>query len=201
MKGGDFKFGENQVIKNADFNIEKGERFLIKGRSGSGKSTLINIILGFYSLDKGEFKINGLVTEKRLYDITSIGYVSQHTFLFNLTLNENIILNKVFDNEKLQKVIDATNLRDLYIIFGDKDKIGINGNKLSGGQKQRLSIARALYQYTNILVLDEATSSLDHKTESKILHNIFNFDKNSIIIFSTHNRDNWKYSTKIFNIE
>lgn len=200
LKDGFFKFNKTSQIKNISFNVESGDRLLIKGISGSGKSTLINLILGLYHFERGEFKINNKIIYEPLYSVTSIGYVSQNTLLFDQTLIENIVLNKELDTIKINKIKQACLLDDLFESFSENLTIGINGNKLSGGQKQRLSIARALYHYNNLLILDEATSSMDKEIEKAILDNIFRYNLNDIIIFTTHNNDYWGYSTKTIEI-
>ena len=201
LKDGFFKFNKTSQIKNISFNVESGDRLLIKGISGSGKSTLINLILGLYYFERGEFKINNKIIYEPLYSVTSIGYVSQNTLLFDQTLIENIVLNKELDTIKINKIKQACLLDDLFESFSENLTIGINGNKLSGGQKQRLSIARALYHYNNLLILDEATSSMDKEIEKAILDNIFRYNLNDIIIFTTHNNDYWGYSTKTIEIK
>jgi ABC-type multidrug transport system fused ATPase/permease subunit len=162
---------KNFVLKDLTLEIKRGEIIAIVGQSGMGKSTLIDLIPGFHKPSTGAITIDGI--DINIVDIRSlrelIGIVSQDIILFNDTVRENIAFGKqgVTDNE----IIEAAKLSyaDEFINeFPEKydTAIGERGLKLSGGQKQRIAIARAILKNPPILILDEATSSLDSVSES-----------------------------------
>ena len=190
------KTGKN-ILKSINLTIKKGERIGIIGSTGSGKSTLIDIFLCLLSPDSGEF----LVDQRNLYDKknenllnswrASIGHVPQDIYLMDASFAENIAFcdsEKIIDYEKVKvaarkaqihSFIKSTNL-------GYFTNIGERGVKLSGGQKQRIGIARALYLDSNVLIFDEATSSLDNETEKEIIKSIEGLSKDLTIIMVAH---------------
>ena len=186
---GTFKYPSGQVgIENLDFSFGRNERVGIAGSSGSGKSTLVKILLGLYELENGEFKVG----DKNYYSIAheeitkNITIVLQETELFNLSLGENITLMREVNSELLDTAIDIANLREVIskLPEGLDTLIGEKGYSLSGGERQRLGIARAICKNSPIVLLDEATSSLDSKTEKKIMDKLLSKfgDKKTFII-------------------
>jgi len=169
-------------------SVNKGEMIGVIGKSGSGKTTLVNIILGLLHPKNGAIYINGLSQSK---EKTSISYVPQDIFLLDDTLRRNIAFGEEeeeINNDKVIKCIDETKLTKL---INKSDKginmiVGERGTKLSGGERQRLGIARALYKDPVILVLDEATSSLDYETENEIVNSIVNIKGKQTIIIVAH---------------
>lgn len=171
IKDAFFSYGnDNAVLKGASFSIVRGETTAIIGSSGAGKSTIVDLVLRFYDLDSGVIEVDGIdIKNLKLEDWRSgIGIVSQDVFLFNDTVYNNIILGRegitkegVEDSAKRAYAHDFINsLPDGYqTIIGDR---GLN---LSGGQRQRISLARAIVGDPDILILDEATSSLDSESE------------------------------------
>ena len=168
-----FKYDNTEVLKNVNFSIEKGKMIALVGQSGSGKSTLADLLARFYDLEKGKILIdNHEIKSIALTDLRSLmGIVSQESILFNDTIYNNIRLGKL-DASK-DEIIHAAKVANAHQFIletknGYQTNIGDRGNKLSGGQKQRISIARAVLKNPEILILDEATSSLDTESEKLV---------------------------------
>jgi len=165
-----FSYEKQEVLKDINFSIGKGKVVALVGQSGSGKSTLADLLARFYDINKGEILIdNNNIKEIALNDLRSLmGIVSQDSILFNDTIFNNIRLGNV--NASEHEVKEAAKIANAHEFIkatenGYSTNIGDSGNKLSGGQKQRLSIARAILKNPEILILDEATSSLDTESE------------------------------------
>lgn len=161
------------VLKGIDLDVMPGEMIGLVGKSGAGKSTLINLICRFYDPDRGTVEIDGHdMRDVSLRDLRSqIGMVHQEPFLFDGTVAENIAYGK--QDATLDDVVRAALAAEAHEFIVKKPdgydmKVGERGSRLSGGEKQRLSIARAILHDPRILILDEATSSLDTATERKI---------------------------------
>jgi len=176
----------------------------ISGDTGSGKSTLINILLGLLKLDKGKLLIDNLDIEDSLDQWQkSIGYVSQNIFLLDTTLKENIAfgipLEKI-NYDELNRVIEYANLTDFVqnLSNGLDTNIDEKGSKISGGQIQRITIARELYQKPSVLILNEATTGLDKKTEIQIFKSIEKLKSKITIIIVSLNQDTLKVCDEIF---
>lgn len=172
----DLNFGYEtnlSVLRNINFEINPGESVAIIGPSGSGKSTLVDLLLGMLKPTSGQILIDGeMPSEVARYRPGFMAYVPQNIHIFNGTVEENITLLKSgsADEGSLNEAIEESSLRTLVESFseGSAKYLGEGGNNLSGGQKQRIGIARALYTKPKLLVLDEATSSLDGVTEMEI---------------------------------
>jgi len=161
------------VIQNVSFKIEPGQMVGIVGRSGSGKSTLINLICRFYDVQEGAVRLDGLdVRDIKRSDIRRhIGLVLQEPFLFRASIAENIAYGRPdAPIEDIIRSAKAANAHDFIMNHpaGYDTKLGEQGAGLSGGERQRLSIARALLCDPDILILDEATSSVDTESEQQI---------------------------------
>ena len=185
-----FKYDKAEVLENISFKVNKGEMVAIVGASGSGKSTLVNLIPRFYDKISGKITIDGLdIKDMSRSNIRSlIGFVSQESILFNSSVIENITLGDIDKDmdERLKNSISIANAQEFIEDLPEKlnYNVGDNGSNLSGGQKQRIAIARAVFYDSPILVLDEATSSLDSKSE-KLVQNAIDklmVDKTSIVI-------------------
>ena len=168
-----FKYENTEVLTNINFSIGKGKMVAIVGRSGGGKSTLADLLARFYDLERGQILIdNNNIKDINIADLRSLmGIVSQESILFNDTIYNNIRLGKLDACE--DEVIAAAKVANAHSFIleaenGYQTNIGDRGNKLSGGQKQRLSIARAILKNPEILILDEATSSLDTESEKLV---------------------------------
>lgn len=195
-----FKYQEQWVLKNINLTIERGKTIALVGQSGSGKSTMVDMLPRFYDVTKGEVCLD----DKNVKDFiipelrNMYGIVNQEPILFNDTIYNNIAFG--LENPCEQDVIEAAkiaNAHDFIMLMpeGYQTNIGDRGGKLSGGQRQRLSIARAILHNPPILILDEATSSLDSESERLVQDALENLikDRTSIVIahrLSTiHNAD------------
>ncbi len=190
FKNVSFKYDKSSVLKNISLKINKGEMIAIVGASGSGKSTLVNLIPRFYDQISGKITIDGtdISNLSRLNIRSLIGIVSQESILFNSSIKENIVLGNSDSrsNDKLLNSLSIANANEFINEFQENINynVGDNGSNLSGGQKQRIAIARAVYSSSPILILDEATSSLDSKSE-KLVQNAIDklmINKTSIVI-------------------
>ena len=165
-----------EVLRDIDITISPGEVVAFVGPSGSGKTTLVNLVPRFYSPTQGVIYLDDEpINTYRLADLRrQMGFVSQDVILFNDTIAANIAYGTVYpkdiDRIRLSEAIQAANLSEMIrdLPQGVDTVIGHNGNRLSGGQRQRLAIARAVYKNAPILILDEATSSLDSESERQV---------------------------------
>ena len=202
-----YPYSEVNALNNVNFNIKKGEVIGIAGENGSGKTTLCNIILSLINPTSG----NILIDEK--YDIKNflnsyrkiLSFIPQNIFLFNDTIINNITFNEepsLIDHRKLQEVLKNTKLQNLESILKNNNSfIGENGNLLSGGQRQRVAIARSLYRDSEIIIMDEHTSSLDSVTEYELMQDLINlFNKKTVVIIS-HRKEVLKFCSKIYNLK
>ena len=169
-----FAYEENkEILKGVSFKVPKGKMYAIVGTSGAGKSTIIGMIPRLYDTKQGEVKVAGV--NVRDYDLpylrTNIGIVTQDTYLFNGTILENLLYAKPDATmEEIEKACKIANIYDFIVSLPQKFEtvVGNRGLKLSGGEKQRVSIARVVLKDPKILILDEATSSLDSISENLI---------------------------------
>lgn len=179
VRGLSFRFDDAEAnqwtLRDLDLTIRKGEKIGIRGTSGAGKTTLFNLLLGFFTPTEGEITIDGQKLDRTLSRRwqTSIGYVSQSVYIEDSTIASNIALGidpDKIDRERLADVIRRARLEEFVAQLpkGADTPIGECGSRLSGGQRQRIGIARALYKQADVLFFDEATSSLDDRTEQEI---------------------------------
>ena len=200
------KDAKQKTLKSVNISIEGGKISAFVGHSGAGKSTLLNLIPRFYDPDSGEIKIdNQSIHNVKLKSLReNISIVSQDTTLFDDTVINNIKYanldatdNEVFEAAELAYATEfISKLKDGY-----NTVIGENGVRLSGGEKQRLSIARAILKKTKIILLDEATSSLDAETESKIQKAINHLTKDKTSLIIAHRLSTILNSDKIFVLD
>ncbi|WP_445722119.1 ABC transporter ATP-binding protein [Flavobacterium sp.] len=186
-----FRYEEENVLKNFSLKIEKGKTIALVGQSGSGKSTIANLLTRFYDVNEGTIEIDG--TNIKDLDIHSLrnqlGLVTQDSILFNDTIKNNITLGK--ENVSDEEIIEALKIANAYefvkdLADGIETNIGDAGGKLSGGQKQRLSIARAVLKNPPIMILDEATSALDTESEKLVQVALENMMQNRTSIVIAH---------------
>ena len=198
------------TLRNLNLTIRKGEKVGIQGTSGAGKTTLFNLLLGFLTPTEGEILIDGHPLDNKIRRSwqTSIGYVSQHVYIEDSTLAGNIALGvdpDKIDRERLQDAIRRARLEELInqLSQGADTPIGECGSRLSGGQRQRIGIARALYKQADILFFDEATSSLDNRTEQEINNAIeqLSREQNTLtIVVIAHRSSSLEYCDRIIEI-
>ena len=164
----------NQTLSETTFNISPGQFVAIVGPSGAGKTTLIDLLLGVLEPESGQVKISGTTSKKAIENFPgAIAYVPQDVMVAIGTIRENIALgfpNEVATDDRINRALKTAHLESFVASLGKKadTQVGERGTKLSGGQRQRLGIARAMFTNPKLLVLDEATSSLDAETEASV---------------------------------
>lgn len=207
IKNGLMDYGSGQMgLQDFNLILKRNTKTGIAGLSGSGKSTLAKIILGLYALKDGKFNIG----DKNYYDIKhnetllNITVVLQETELFNLSLKDNITMMRGGDKNILNQAIEISQLTDVIkkLPEGLDSMIGEKGYMLSGGERQRLGIARAIYKNSPIIILDEATSSLDSETEGKVMEKLLGtYGKDKTFLIIAHRLQTLKYTDNIAVME
>ena len=207
FKNVNFTYPDNsQILNNININIIGGKRTAIIGESGSGKSTILNLIPWFYNLVKGKILIDGQEINKiKLSSLRkNMSIVSQDTILFDDTIKKNIAYaNNNATNEEIYKASELAGINNFIdsLKNGYETIVGENGIKLSGGQKQRISIARAFLKNAPIILLDEATSSLDSVSEEKIKQALEDLTKNRTTLIISHKLSTIMTCDKIYVIK
>ncbi len=201
-----FRYNEEMVLKNINLRIEKGKTIALVGKSGAGKSTLADLLPRFIEASEGEVVIDGKpVNDVKLFDLRQLmGIVSQRSILFNDTFYNNIAFG--LDDAPETDVIAAAKVANAHDFImennnGYYSNVGEGGSKLSGGQQQRVSIARAVLKNPPILILDEATSSLDTESERLVQEAIINLMKNRTSIVIAHRLSTIKHADEIIVLE
>lgn len=191
-----------RALKNLSFDIQAGESLAIIGSTGSGKSTIANLISRLYDVTEGSIRIDEIPIKE--YNLTclrsQIGYVPQDVFLFSDTIFNNIAFGLTSPEE--QKIVQAAKDADVYqnimsFPLGFNTRVGERGITLSGGQKQRVSIARAIVREPKILMLDDALSAVDTKTENTILNSMKTIMQGRTTIIISHRVSSAKLANKI----
>ena len=197
-------YGENKVLNNINLSIDKNQSIAIIGESGSGKTTLINIITGLLACNSGNIKVDG----KNIKGLNlnsyqkRIGYISQEPVIFNATIFDNVSFWAEKSEKNIKRFNDALEQANAYsfiqnLALKENTLLGNNGINLSGGQRQRISIARELYKEVDILIMDEATSSLDSETEMTIQQNLDQLKGKYTIITIAHRLSTIKNTDEI----
>ncbi len=197
-----FSYDDEPVLKNINLDVKAGEVVAFVGMSGGGKTTLVNLIPRFYDVTEGKILIDGY----DIRDVTieslrrQVGIVTQQTILFNDTVRNNIAYGDIQKSE--EEIISAAKAANAYQFIQNLPKgfetvIGEQGARLSGGEKQRLSIARALLKDAPILILDEATSSLDTESEMEVQGALENLMKGRTTLVIAHRLSTISHANRI----
>ncbi|MBN2851171.1 MAG: ABC transporter ATP-binding protein [Clostridia bacterium] len=196
----------SEVLKGISIDIKKGEKVALVGYSGHGKSTIVKLMLGLYDFTEGTYTFEGRsacdYTKKQIR--RKVSYVSQNATIFNGTIKENILNGKLEATD--EEVIEAAKKAHAHEFIIEQEKqydtvVGERGIKLSGGQRQRVALARAILKNGEILILDEATSSLDSKSEEFIKDSLDQFMKDRTNIIVAHRLSTVENSDMIYLIE
>jgi len=201
-----FKYDDEWVLENFSAEIKKGKTIALVGPSGSGKSTITNLITRFYDIQEGDIKIDGhSIKDIQLASIRNlIALVTQDSILFNDTMRENLrVAKQDATDEELIEALKVANAYRFVKTFpnGIETNVGDGGNKLSGGQKQRISIARAVLKNAPILVLDEATSSLDTESERLVQEALQRIMENKTSLVIAHRLSTIKNADEIIVLD
>ena len=205
-----FRYKEDlpYILKNIFFEIEKGQKIVIKGKTGSGKSTLINIISGLLDQSDGKILVDNNIinTLNKKNWQKNIAIVPQTVFLNEASILENIAIAVVPSKINFEKVIDSATkaqVANFIETLPDKynEKVGERGVRLSGGQRQRIGIARALYRNTNLIILDEPTNSLDSTTEDLVMEALNTLGKDITVIMVSHSNRSLKFFDKVIDLD
>lgn len=192
------------VLKDINFEFNKGEILALVGTSGGGKSSIINLLMRFYDNQKGEILLNDLdISEFSIESLHDrIGLVTQNIYLFNDSFAENVAYSEEPNKEKIIKALKLANAYEFVQEMGGiYAEIKEHGKNLSGGQKQRIAIARALYKNPDLLIFDEATSALDNESEKAIIETIENLKKDRLVLMIAHRLSTIENADKIAVID
>ena len=206
FKDVNFSYSEQKILNNINLTIDSGKKTAFVGMSGSGKSTLINLLLRFYDHYKGTIKIDQKdIKSLSLFDLReNISLITQETLLFNESILDNIRYGNMSSNDdEIQAIADISGVSKFANQLPDKLNtiVGESGIKLSGGQRQRIAIARALIKDAPILIMDEATSSLDNLTEKEIQSALDELMKDKTTIIIAHRLSTIQNADVIFTLE
>lgn len=200
-----FKYNESWVIKDLSFTVKKGEIVALVGATGAGKSTIVQLLPRLYDIQQGEIRIDGIplqaITQKSLREL--IAFVPQKPFLFFDTVAENISFGRSFTDAEIQDAAEKSFAHEFIVDLPQKYNtvLAEMGKTLSGGQQQRLAIARALVKKAPILVMDEATSSLDSISENSIKTALRLLQGKATQILIAHRLSTIEHADKIIFLE
>ena len=208
FKGVNFSYGDVQILRDINLHIPKGKTLALVGSSGSGKSTLADLIPRFHDVSSGSVMIDGV--DIREYDLPSVrshmGIVTQEPILFNDSIANNIALGYAHGDASEEKLKQAAQIANADKFIHNKEEgfafnVGDRGTRLSGGERQRLTIARAVMKNPPILILDEATSSLDTESEKLVQDAINNVMHNRTTIVIAHRLSTIRHADEIIVLD
>jgi len=195
------------VLRNLNFSIARGSRVGFVGTTGSGKSTLLDIVMGLLQPTDGTLSIDGVpvVTANHRGWQAHIAHVPQAIFLADTTIEENIAFGvpmEQIDHERVRDAARNAQIAEVIESWPQKYKtiVGERGIRLSGGQRQRIGIARALYKQADVIIFDEATSSLDNETELAVMQAIENLSTDLTILIIAHRLTTLKNCTQVIEL-
>jgi subfamily B ATP-binding cassette protein MsbA len=201
-----FAYNDTVILDNVNLSIAKGKTIALVGSSGAGKSTLADLVPRFHDVTSGEVLIDGVnIKDYSLHSVRSLmSIVTQEPILFNDSIANNILLGKEDATE--EEIMDAAKVANAHNFIiqkeeGYKTNIGDRGSKLSGGERQRLTIARAVVKNPPILILDEATSSLDTESERLVQDAINNMMQNRTSIVIAHRLSTIRHADEIIVLQ
>ncbi len=208
LDGVSYQYPEMKLLSLVDVNLKilRGQSIGLIGTSGAGKSTLVNVILGFLEPCAGQVLIDGKpLTHLRPW-LNNIAYIPQTIFLLDDTLCKNIALgveDDAIDEARLQNAVNMAQLSEVVINLpqGLNTTIGENGVRLSGGQRQRVALARAFYHERDVIIMDEATSSLDDETEAEVIDTIQRLKGDKTLIVIAHRLSTIEHCDKLYRFE
>ena len=201
-----FAYGEEQILSSINLQLTKGQILGIHGRSGSGKSTLLKLLMRFYDPQQGQIRINGEplanINTASLRD--NMAYITQQTYIFNDTIEENIRLaHRSATQEQIIEAAKQASIHDFIMSLpeGYQTKMTELGGNLSDGEKQRIGIARAFLHNAPIILLDEPTSNLDSLNEAIILQSLRNVKADKLIVLVSHRQSTMAICDQVIGIE
>jgi ABC-type multidrug transport system fused ATPase/permease subunit len=207
----DLKFNyagtQSEALAGVSVSIKRGEAVGLVGQSGSGKSTLVDVLLGFLTPQAGSVLVNGTDIESSLQWWRSrVGYVPQSIFLTDDTLRRNVAFGlpeEEIDENSVRTALRSAQLEEFVSSLpeGENTMVGERGVRLSGGQRQRIGIARALYNNPEVLVLDEATSSLDTETEHGVMQAVQALQGDKTVIIVAHRLSTVEYCDRLYRLD
>jgi len=195
------------VLEDVSFSIPENNSIAFVGPTGAGKTTLADLILGVLTPDKGGVYFEGQSIHLHFKEWSKkVGYIPQHIYLLDESILENVAFGmdlKDVDEDKVWRALEQAQIKEFVesLPKGLRTVIGDRGVRLSGGQRQRVGIARAMYEDPPILVLDEATSSLDDETERAVMDAVMGFHGNKTIIIIAHRLSTIEHCDIVYRVE
>ncbi|OGT25415.1 MAG: hypothetical protein A3I77_03725 [Gammaproteobacteria bacterium RIFCSPLOWO2_02_FULL_42_14] len=197
---------KNKALNNINLSLLRGQSVGLIGSSGAGKSTLVSVLLGLLTPDSGQLLVDEHPVKNLRSWLNNFAYIPQSIFLLDDTLKRNIamgIVDSEIDDCKLKNAIEMAQLTEVVseLPHGVDTRIGENGVLLSGGQRQRVAIARAFYHEREIIIMDEATSSLDNETEREVINSIKKLHGIKTLIVIAHRLSTIQYCDVVYKLE
>lgn len=176
--------GQNPVLTNFNFNLQKGRRYLLKGPSGCGKTTVVNLLLRYYDVDCGKLTVDGVPIDnyESTYDCVTV--VRQEAVLFHDTLRNNLTMHHDITDERLVQLLHALGLDKYANVTALDSIVSENGTNFSGGEKKRICLGRALLRNTDVIIFDEPLANLDEETAGKIEDLLLEINDRTVLIVS-----------------